>query len=423
MPAHATGHRNRPRSDRSAAWWAVVGFGLVSLTADMVYEGARSISGPLLASLGASALVVGAVTGAGEGAALVLRLVFGAWADRRRSYWRLTFVGYLLTAVCVPALALTPFLAGFGLLVASALILAERTGKAVRSPAKSALLAQVAGKVGLGRGFAVHKALDQVGAVAGPLLVAGVVALTGAFWPALAVLAVPGAIAMVILHRLRRLVGDRVEDGRALPVEVADRTGETSGARRFRRRLAEHLPRTFWLFATAAGATTFGLVTFGVISFHLVQDGVVSAPGVPLVYAAGMGAAAVAALLTGDLYDRYGGRVLYGLPFLVAVVPPLVFDDQPVLAVVGVIVWGAATGLQDSTVKALVADLVPSGVRATAYGAFATVQGGAAVAGGVFAGGLYEESLPALLIAIALIQVVALVLLVITVRSSTAVRR
>ena len=80
----------------------MVGFGVVSLAADMVYEGARSVTGPLLASLGASAVLVGLVTGAGEAMALVLRLVFGSMADRTGRYWALTLGGYALTAVCVP---------------------------------------------------------------------------------------------------------------------------------------------------------------------------------------------------------------------------------------------------------------------------------------------------------------------------------
>ena len=143
-------------------WRAVVGFGVVSLAADMVYEGARSITGPLLASLGASALLVGVVTGAGEALALVLRLVFGPRVDRSGNYWSMTLGGYALTAICVPALALTPFLGAAGLAVASLLVLTERTGKAVRSPAKSTLLAHAAGPVGLGRGFGVHLSLIHI---------------------------------------------------------------------------------------------------------------------------------------------------------------------------------------------------------------------------------------------------------------------
>ena len=175
-------------------WRSVVAFGVVSLAADMVYEGMRSVAGPFLGSLGASALPVGIVTGAGEAIALALRLVTGLVADRTGRYWGLTTLGYALTAVCVPLLAITPFLGAAGVAVASVLILAERTGKAVRSPSKSALLAGMAASVGRGRGFAVHKALDQVGAFAGPLVVAGCAALSGDLWLGFVVLAVPGPV-------------------------------------------------------------------------------------------------------------------------------------------------------------------------------------------------------------------------------------
>src|SRR6185369_2992941 len=155
-------------------------------------------------SLGASALAVGAITGAGEAVALLLRLGSGVLADRSRRYWTVTIAGYALTAVCVPLLAVTPYLGAAGLAVAAVLILAERTGKAIRSPAKSALLAEAAGRVGMGRGLGVHKALDQIGAFAGPLLVAAIIAAAGGrIWPALAVLAVPGGASILILLAVR----------------------------------------------------------------------------------------------------------------------------------------------------------------------------------------------------------------------------
>jgi hypothetical protein len=314
----------------------------------------------------------------------------------------MTLSGYALTAVCVPALALTPLLGAAGLAVACALVLAERTGKAVRSPAKSTLLAYAAGPVGLGRGFGVHKALDQVGAFAGPLLVAGIVGASGAIWPAMAALAVPGVAAIAVLLLVRRRVGDPLGDevrASARPRESLTRTGRD-------------LPRQFWLFAASAGLTTAGLVTFGVISYHLVRDSVVSVAAVPIVYAAAMAAAAVAALATGWLHDRSRGRVLLGLPVLVAVVPALAFSDTWLLALAGVLIWGAAGGVQDSTVKALVAQLVPPERRATGYGMFAAVQGAAAVAGGALAGALSETSVPALIAAVAVLQVAALGLLV-----------
>ncbi len=387
-------------------WRAVVGFGVVSLAADMVYEGARSVTGPLLASLGATAVAVGLVTGLGEAVALVLRLFSGSLADRTGRYWGLTLAGYALTAVCVPLLAVTPFLGGAGLAVAIALVLAERTGKAVRSPAKSALLATAASQVGLGRGLGVHKALDQVGAFAGPLLVAGVAALTGALWPALAVLVVPGAAAMVLLLWVRRRLRD----------PAASAVPKTSTAPV----LTTRLPRRFWWFAASSAAATAGLVTFGVISFHLTRENVVPVAGVPLVYAGAMAAGALAALATGWAYDRFAGRVLLVLPGLVVLVPVLAFSNAIGPAVAGVLVWGAAVGVQDSTVKALVADLVPAGRRAGAYGSFAAVQGGAAVLGGGGAGWLYERSLPALVLCVAATQVVSLVLLLVSLRQPAA---
>ena len=168
------------------------------------------------------------------------------------------------------------------------------------------------------------------------------------------------------------------------------------------------------------GAATAGLVTFGVISYHLTRDHVVPLAGVPVVYAAAMAAAAVAALVTGWLYDRWNAAVLLALPVLVAAVPPLAFSGTLVPAVAGVLVWGAAVGVQDSTVKALVAELVPPPRRATAYGMFAAVQGGAAVLGGTMAGALSSRSVPALVAAVAVTQVVTLVLLVATLRRTTA---
>jgi MFS family permease len=392
----------------------VVGFGVVSLLADMVYEGARSITGPLLASLGASAALVGLVTGAGEAAAVVLRVGFGRWADRSGRYWSLALAGYGVTAVSVPALAVTPFLAGAGLAVACFLILAERTGKAVRSPAKTALLAHAASGVGLGRGFAVHKALDQAGAVAGPLLVAAVAGLAGALWPALTVLFVPGAAALLVLAWIRRRTGD--PDSTIDHLQTSPKRAALGPTRIGRVGSADSLPGAFWLFAAAAGAATAGLVTFGVISFHLTQDRLLPVAAVPLVYAAAMAAEALAALATGWLFDKIKGRVLLALPFLVAAVPPLAFTNTAAAALVGVLIWGAAMGVQDSTVKALVADLIPATRRATAYGVFAAVQGAAAILGGTLAGTLYQHSLPALIAVTGATQLAALALLLITLR-------
>lgn len=387
-------------------WRTITAFGLVSLAGDMVYEGMRSVSGPLLVGLGASALVIGLVTGAGEAVALVLRLAVGPWADRTGRHWTFAIVGYAMTAVCVPLLAVTPFIGAAGLAVACALILLERTGKAVRSPSKSALLADAAGAVGRGKGFGVHKVLDQVGAVAGPLLVAAMAALTSVVWPGLALLAIPGAAAVILLLWTRSKVPDpSVFAGSPEPAPatvLAPAPADVTG----------RLPAEFWLFAAACGLATAGLMTYGVISFHFIDAGLVDVAWIPVVYAGAMAVVAVGALATGFAYDRWRSRVLYLLPVFVALAVALVFTDNLALVLVGVGFWAAATGVQDSTVKALVADLVPRSRLATAYGVFAAVQGGSALVGAGVAGGLYEHHLRELVVALVAAQLLGAALLV-----------
>ena len=427
-------------------WSMVIGLGFVSLAIDMVSDGAISVGGVLLEQLGASAALVGAVTGGATAIALVLRLVTGPWADRTGAYWPFTIAGYAMSAVSVPLLALTPVLGSASLAVASGLILVERTGKAVRGPAKTVLLADPAGAVGRGKGFGVHKLLDQIGAFAGPLVVAGIAAVTGELWPAFLALAVPAAIAMVLLFWLRAKVPDpsvyrggaeataaEVPEAPAAPVDAAalGLTAADAGAplhpttRPSRRAAAArltglasipaHVRTTFLLFATFAALTTFGLLSFGVMSFHLVAADLVPVPAVPLVYAAGMAAAAIGALATGGAYDRFGSSVLLLVPLLTAFVPGFTLGDTVAIVVVGVVIWGLASGVQDSTVKALVADLVPAAQRATAYGWFAVFQGVGALAGATVAGALYG-SVPVLVALVVVLQVAASVLLVVVLR-------
>ncbi|MFZ5870935.1 MAG: MFS transporter [Actinomycetota bacterium] len=384
-----------------SAWRFVLTFGVVAMLADVVYEGARSVSGPLLAGLGATALVVGVVTGVGEAAALLLRLVSGPLADRTGRFWAWAISGYVLTVVAVPLLGLAS-----ALWVASGLLVAERVGKAVRSPAKDTLLSHATAVTGRGRGFAVHEALDQVGALAGPLVVAGVMAVSGGrFGPALVTLAVPGVLALALVVWLRAQVPE--------PARYEVRRPSRGGAGE----RASRLPRAFWEYAAFAGLTTTGFATFGVLSFHLVTADLLSATAVPLLYAAVMVVDAVAAVATGWAYDRFGAVVLAGLPVVAAVVPALGFSMTAGTAIAGALLWGAALGIQESTLRATVADLVGPGRRATAYGLFGAVVGVAVAAGGALAGGLYQVSVPLLVATTATLQVVALVVLVVALRA------
>src|SRR6266540_2082181 len=362
-------------------WRFVVAFGVVAMLADVVYEGARSVAGPFLASLGATAVVVGLVTGAGEAAALGLRLVTGPLADRTGRPWRWTVAGYALTVVTVPLLAL-----GGPLWTASALLIGERTGKAVRSPAKDSLLAGASTGIGRGRAFGVHEALDQIGAFAGPLLVAAAIAMTGGFRAGFAVLAVPGAAVLLTLAWLVRRVPDPSGYEGVAPGSVPAVTGR-------------RLPAAFWTYAAFTALTMVAFPTFGLLGYHLAARHLVPAAAVPLVYALAMAV-----------------DVLVVLPVLVAAVPPLAFAGSLPAVMAGAVVWGVALGVQESTMRAVVAELVPAARRGTAYGVFGAVYGLAWFAGGAALGVSYDRSVPVMVGAVAVVQVAALVLLLATTR-------
>ncbi len=386
----------QPGTPTLTAWRFIITFGTVSLLADFVYEGARSVTGPILAALGATALVVGIVTGIGEAASLLLRLVSGPLADRTKQFWAWTIAGYALTVIAVPALGFVGVL-----WVACGLVILERVGKAVRSPAKDALLSFATASTGRGRGFAVHEAIDQFGAVIGPLVVAAVLVISGnQYGPALAVLALPGVLALGLVVWLRSRVPHPVDyEVERRPPVAAD----TEQA-------LPKLPRTFWLYSAFTATTMLGFGTFGVISFHLVTTGLLPAPAIPLLYAGAMVVDGLAALATGWAYDRFGPRVLLVLPVIAATIPALAFAGTVPQIVAGSLLWGAALGVQESTLRATVADLVDSRRRSTAYGLFAAVIGVATAAGGTLAGALYEVSLPTLVGVTVIVQSTAIAL-------------
>jgi predicted MFS family arabinose efflux permease len=134
-------------------------------------------------------------------------------------------------------------------------------------------------------------------------------------------------------------------------------------------------------------------------------------------YAVSMGAAALAALASGALYDRIGLRgLLVALP-LTAAVPFLSFSDSPALVWAGAAVWGAALGIHESTLRAAVADLVPAARRGTGYGIFTAVYGLAWLAGSTIIGALYASAPAGLAVFTIATQVAALLVFIPLLRS------
>lgn len=139
-------------------------FGLISAFGDITYEGARSVYGPYLGVLGANAAIIGLVSGLGEFLGYALRFVSGYFIDRTGKYWTITILGYFML-ISVPLLAI----AG-NWQIAVLLIIIERSCKAIRSPGKDVMISHATKQVGTGFGFGIHEALDQIGAIIGPLI-------------------------------------------------------------------------------------------------------------------------------------------------------------------------------------------------------------------------------------------------------------
>ena len=391
-------------------WRFVVWLGIASMLADVVYEGARAITGPYLASLGASAVVVGAISGAGEAIGFSGRLLSGPLADRTRAYWGLLLGGYAMTVVAVPFLGATSIL-----WIVAGLVFAERAGKAVRRPAKDVILSHATASIGRGRGFSVHEALDQFGAVVGPLTVAAAFAITGKYAPTFAILAVPGLAVMLLLVWLRRRVPDpslyeKGEPPSAKAPATAAAKAKSPAASSSARAKPVGLGRAYWWYLSFATVTTAGYSTFAVLSFHLVHEKLVATAVVPLIYAGAMAVDGLAARAAGALFDRIGRRVLIVVPLLSVVIPILAFSSRVGMAVAGILVWAAVMGIQESVMRAAVADLVPAARRGTAYGILAAALGGTALIGGVMTGALYATRLSLLIGIIVGIQVAAIAL-------------
>jgi MFS family permease len=363
----------------------VLAFGIVSLFADMSYEGMRGIAGPFLASLGATGLAVGIISGSGELAGYLLRLFSGRFADSTRAYWPITLAGYVIQMAAVPLMAL----AG-NWWVAAGLIIVERAGKAIRNPARDAMLSRAGETIGHGWAFGLHEALDQIGAVAGPLIAALVLAHHGDYRAAFVWLAIPSLATVALVFGVRLKYG--------MLGKIARPRDETPN---------QSLPRAFWFYAAASALIAFGFADFTLMSYHFGKAGILGGEAIAIFYAAAMLADGAASLAFGRWFDRAGLRVVYGGILIGVAVAPLAFFGGWWGALISTLAWGAALGVHESVMNAGVATLVPLHARARAFGLFTAIFGTAWFAGSALLGALYDISLPALVAVAVIAQLIA----------------
>ena len=372
-----------------SAYHFVLLIGLVSLFSDLTYEGARSIIGPYLGILGASAAAVGFVAGLGEFLGYALRLLSGYLTDKFQRYWVLVFIGYPVNLFAVAALALVGRWE-----LAAVLVVVERMGKAIRTPARDAMLSHATQLTGRGWGFGLHEAMDQIGAVLGPLLIWGILSWKSNYRIGFASLFFPAVVAVSILGVARFLFPrPRAFETFRVPLHT------------------QGLPRRYWFYILATVFVALGYADFPLIAFHVQQKKLLAPAIVPLLYALAMGVDAVAALLAGRWYDKIGSTVLIVSVGLAAFFAPLVFLTSGKWIWLGMMLWGAGMGVQESVLRALIADLVPPHRRGTGYGIFNTFFGFSWFLGSTLMGFLYQISLFWLVTFSVLIQWIAAILL------------
>ena len=397
--------QKRQRISRAMAF--ILLFGVVSLFSDMTHEGASSIRGAYLSLLGASAATIGFVSGLGELVGYSMRYVFGKLTDKTKQYWPMTILGYVLDIIAVPALALV---GEHGWVWACLLLIVQRMGKAIKKPAKDTIMSFAATQDGVGKSFGIQEVLDQLGAFLGPVLL--YLVMLGKtegdafrlYSFCFAVLAIPGAITLILLlvtkHKFPNPEQFEPEPKEFVPFRMK---------------------KEFVLYIAGISLFAFGFIDYSIVVMHISRTFTELVPGLaetsslittgslPLLYAGAMLVDAVAALVFGFLFDRYGVKVLVLSTLLSAPFPILVFGGESIPTVLlGIALWGVGMGAQESILKAAVASMVPKTSRATGYGIFECAFGAAWFLGSWLLGLLYETSLPVMIAVSVLAQLAAI---------------
>jgi MFS family permease len=403
----------------SKAMLFILLFGVVSMFSDMTHEGASSIRGAYLSLLGASAGTIGFVSGLGELVGYSFRYLFGRLTDKTKRYWPMTIVGYVLDVLAVPALALV---GEHGWIAACALLIIQRMGKAIKKPAKDTIMSFAASQEGVGKSFGIQEVLDQIGAFLGPVLLYLVMLLktTGTTFETyslcFAVLAVPGAITLVLLLLTRRKFPNPQQFEPEPKVYIPFK-----------------MKKEFILYIAGISLFAFGFIDYSIIIMHISRtftslasgltetSSLVSSGTLPLLYAGAMLVDAVAALFFGMMYDKKGVRALVWSTVISAPFALLIFLTPSIPAVLtGIALWGVGMGAQESILKAAVTSMVPKSSRATGYGVFECAFGVFWFLGSWLMGVLYEISLPAMAAVSVAAQLAAVPLYLLSSKAKTA---
>jgi len=385
-------------ADAKKVYFAIVLLGIVSLLGDVVYEGSRSIVTPYLALLGASAFVITFAGRFGEFLGYAMRLVSGVLSDKTQAYWVFIFLGYGLI-VSIPLLGFTGAWE-----IAIILIVLERVGKALRAPSRDAVLSIVSRGVGAGKAFGIHELMDQVGAVLGPIIVAGLMLYsnnnynqTFSFFllPFLALLA-------ALIYAYTKIGG--IKEAKASQAsKEAQRTWDVK------------LHNAFYIYTLSVALSTIGLIPYELILYIAYK---ILAPEaqwiIPLLYMVIQLVDAPSALFSGYAYDSFKIKILI-LPFIISMIPSILTlaGTNMLMLIFAAIFFGLVLGMQESVYRAAVLEYAPPFFRGTAYGIFNTAYGiGMLISGAVY-GLMITLEIPVIIVILYVVttQVAAIILL------------
>jgi MFS family permease len=372
------------------AYISILLFGIVSLVGDIIYEGARGLVPDYLYFLGASAVIVGIVGGLGEFIGYGVRLISGYLADTSRAYWLFLFIGYGLI-VSIPLLGFTSTWE-----IAIIFVLLERLGKAIRAPSRDTVLSIVSKGVGPGKAFGIHELLDQIGAIAGPLIVAALMFYSSNnYQQTFSFLLVPFLILIVVLTYNYRKTGPKTI--------LEPKTPESK----------IKLEKPFYIYTLAVILNTIGLIPVVLILYR--ASFILQPFEVPLIYLLIQAVDAAVALLAGYAYDKFGVKILT-IAFILSLFPSvlaMVNTLDVVTLLIAAAFFGIVLGMQESIYRAAVTQFAPVSSRGTAYGIFNTGLGvGFLISGGIF--GLllqYNVNFTLTLLFIILTQIIATIVL------------
>jgi len=355
----------------------VLALSAVSLLTDVASEMTYPLLPAFLATtLGVSALRIGAIEGAADSVAALLKLASGWWSDRVAKRKPLVLLGYSIASFLRPLIGLAQ-----SATQVLGVRLADRIGKGIRTSPRDALIADSVHPSQRGRAFGFQRAADNAGAMLGPLVAFALLHWAGASLRTIFLLtAIPGLLAVLAL-----LVGVKEEPaGREAPPRTSAHAGATPV-------LGAKLGRPFWTFLGLLLLFTLGNSTDAFLLLRAAQLGVATA-WIPILWALLQGVKALANTPAGILSDRIGrtpllvaGWLVYALVYL-----GLGQASAPWQAWALFALYGLYFGFTEGVEKALVADLAPERARGSAFGWYNLSLGLGALPASLLFGALWE---------------------------------